>query len=243
MICSACNIDKDKTLFHKDKSTTRGYSYKCKDCRNNKKLSSKPKVFKDGLKWCNCCKKYKTYENFAFCKDCPNNLRFHCLECGIEFYKNNKEKIKEIQKKYREKNRDSINQNKKEYHKNNKDKRREYIRKRKQEDYIYALKTSISSNINLKLRRFLEGNKEKNTFEILGCTSEYFASYIESKFEPWMNWENRGLYNGELNYGWDLDHIIPICKAKTDEEVYKLNHYTNFQPLCSKVNRDIKWKN
>ena len=58
-----------------------------------------------------------------------------------------------------------------------------------------------------------------------------------------MNWENRGLYNGELNYGWDLDHIIPICKAKTDEEVYKLNHYTNFQPLCSKINRDIKWKN
>lgn len=31
-----------------------------------------------------------------------------------------------------------------------------------------------------------------------------------------------------------------IDKEKILEEVYKLNHYTNFQPLCSKVNRDIK---
>jgi hypothetical protein len=57
-----------------------------------------------------------------------------------------------------------------------------------------------------------------------------------------MNWGNRGKYNGEFNYGWDLDHIIPICSAKNDAEVYELNHYKNFQPLCSKVNRDIKWK-
>ena len=35
-----------------------------------------------------------------------------------------------------------------------------------------------------------------------------------------MNWENYGLYNGELNYGWDIDHIIPISSAKTEEEVY-----------------------
>jgi len=55
-----------------------------------------------------------------------------------------------------------------------------------------------------------------------------------------MNWDNHGLYNGELNYGWDVDHIIPISSAKTEEDIYKLNHFSNFQPLCSKVNRDIK---
>lgn len=55
-----------------------------------------------------------------------------------------------------------------------------------------------------------------------------------------MTWNNYGLYNSEFNYGWDIDHIIPLSSAKNEEEVLKLNHYTNLQPLCSKINRDIK---
>ena len=55
-----------------------------------------------------------------------------------------------------------------------------------------------------------------------------------------MNWDNRGLYNGELNYGWDIDHIIPISSAKNENDIIRLNHYSNLQPLCSKINRDIK---
>jgi hypothetical protein len=55
-----------------------------------------------------------------------------------------------------------------------------------------------------------------------------------------MNWENYGKYNGELNYGWDIDHIIPISFAKTEEDVLRLNHYSNLQPLCSYINRFIK---
>jgi len=79
--------------------------------------------------------------------------------------------------------------------------------------------------------------------EILGCDIDNFKSYLESKFEDWMTWENRGLYNGEFNYGWDIDHIIPVSSAKTEEELLLLNHYTNLQPLCSKINRDIKKSN
>lgn len=56
-----------------------------------------------------------------------------------------------------------------------------------------------------------------------------------------MSWENYGLYeSGVLEYGWDIDHIIPVSKAKDEEELIKLNHYTNLQPLCSFINRDIK---
>ena len=55
-----------------------------------------------------------------------------------------------------------------------------------------------------------------------------------------MSWNNYGLYNGELNYGWDIDHIIPISSAKNEDELLKLNHYSNLQPLCSKVNRNLK---
>jgi len=74
----------------------------------------------------------------------------------------------------------------------------------------------------------------------LGCSLEYLKTYIESKFKPWMNWSNHGKYNGELNYGWDIDHIIPLSKAKTEKEFNELCHYKNLQPLCSRINRDIK---
>jgi hypothetical protein len=55
-----------------------------------------------------------------------------------------------------------------------------------------------------------------------------------------MTWDNYGRYNGDFNYGWDLDHIIPVSIGVTKEEIIELNHYTNLQPLCSKINRDIK---
>lgn len=55
-----------------------------------------------------------------------------------------------------------------------------------------------------------------------------------------MTWDNYGLYNGKFEFGWDFDHIIPLDSAITEGDVIKLNHYTNFQPLCSYVNRHIK---
>ena len=57
-----------------------------------------------------------------------------------------------------------------------------------------------------------------------------------------MTWYNYGnsCETLEPNCSWDLDHIIPISYAKTEEEVYLLNHWSNFQPLCSKVNRGSK---
>jgi hypothetical protein len=47
-------------------------------------------------------------------------------------------------------------------------------------------------------------------------------------------------YNGEPNSGWDIDHIIPISSAESEDDIIKLNHYTNLQPLCSYINRVVK---
>ena len=33
-----------------------------------------------------------------------------------------------------------------------------------------------------------------------------------------------------------IDHIIPLSSAKTEEEVYRLCHYTNLQPLWAEEN-------
>ena len=98
-------------------------------------------------------------------------------------------------------------------------------------------------NIILKAIKRKGYSKKSKTEKILGCTYEEFKQYIESKWEPWMNWDNHGLYNGELNYGWDIDHIIPTSIAMCEKELIDLNNYKNLQPLCSKINRDIKKDN
>jgi hypothetical protein len=71
--------------------------------------------------------------------------------------------------------------------------------------------------------------KSKKTIQILGCSFEEFKVYIESQFTEEMCWENYATY-------WQLDHKTPISWAKNENEVYELNHYTNFQPLHWKEN-------
>ncbi len=167
-----------------------------------------------------------------------------------EYVENNKDKIKqrqqEYQKKYREENKDEIKQQQKKYREENKDKNKEYhkkyVKNRIKTDPLFKLKLSIRSSILISFKR--NGFKKLSQTEIiLGCSFEEFKVYLESKFEPWMNWDNKGLYNGTANYGWDIDHKTPSSSGKTQEEVLKLNHYTNLQPLCSYYNRDIKKNN
>ena len=160
-----------------------------------------------------------------------------------DYVKLNKEKIAKQKKEWAEANPVKITESVKKWNKANPDKlKQQYnksIKKRKVEDDLFRLKCRVRSTIAKTFRRF-NINKKNKSSEILGCSFEEFKNYLESKFELWMNWQNRGLYNGELNFGWDIDHIIPLSSAINEYEVIKLNHYSNLQPLCSKVNRDIK---
>jgi hypothetical protein len=203
----------------------------------------------DGLRpECKSCRKgeSKTYytENTNEIKERVKNYRAENPVVKLNWELNNPIKKKQYNKKYRTNNSVKI----KEYRKINSDglkvKRRVYIRNKMATDSVFKLKHNLGSliRISFKSRGYTKNSK---TNEILGCTVEEFKQYLETKFESWMNWDNRGFYNGELNYGWDPDHIIPISSAKTEDEIIKLNHFSNFQPLCSKTNRDIKrgfWK-
>lgn len=170
------------------------------------------------------------------CKNC-NNLRYR------RYLRENPDAKKETSSKYYLNNKDRLNKKSKEWLVNNKEKFREYFneyrRNKRKSDELFSIKERLRKLVSNSFTRN-RFSKVKNTEDIIGCTFEEFLAYIESKFEPWMTWENRGKYNGEFNYGWDIDHIVPISSAKTEHDLVKLNHYTNLQPLCSKVNRDIK---
>jgi hypothetical protein len=150
---------------------------------------------------------------------------------------------KDYHKKYVEENFDKISNYKKEYDNLNKEKlnKNRIIRKKNKysNDINYRIKVNIRNIIYKSFKRF-GYKKSSKTHDILGCSFEEFKIYLESKFEYWMTWENKGIYNGELNYGWDIDHIIPLSSAENEEDIFFLNHYTNLQPLCSKINRNIK---
>ena len=75
-------------------------------------------------------------------------------------------------------------------------------------------------------------NKGRN--ECKECMAKYKKDYAMK------NSDKIKKYNGKLNHGWDIDHIIPISSAESEDDIIKLNHYTNLQPLCSYINRVVK---
>lgn len=122
------------------------------------------------------------------------------------------------------------------------DSNRDYLRtywRSKRTTEMARLQNSIRCGVHRSFRK-TSLKKSARTESILGCSFSDFKKHIESKFEPWMSWDNYGKFDGAMKHGWDLDHITPVSSAKTVEDVIKLNHYTNFQPLCSFVNRAIK---
>ena len=69
--------------------------------------------------------------------------------------------------------------------------------------------------------------------ELLGCTTEEYKEYLESKFQQGMTWDNHAVD------GWHIDHILPLNESNTvltEEEKIKRLHYTNTQPLWAKDN-------
>ena len=73
--------------------------------------------------------------------------------------------------------------------------------------------------------------KTRKSSDLLGISIEDALKYISDKWQPGMSWENKGAN------GWDVDHICPCFQAKTEEELIKLQHYTNLAPMWSMDNR------
>jgi hypothetical protein len=200
-------------------------------------------------KICSKCKLEKQLYDFHNNKTNKGGKHCQCKSCTKLNYKYNKKipiinleesiekkKIRDLKKslynkKYREENRERLRV------KNNIDKQN-----RINKNPLIKLRFRISNNITVSLKRN-GGKKLCKTTDILGCSFNDFRNHIESLWESWMSWENYGNPKDGIyqpNKTWDLDHIIPSSKATSEEEILKLNHYSNFQPLCSYNNRFIK---
>ena len=156
-------------------------------------------------------------------------------EQSDNYYSLNQEILKEKSKDFRKNNKEEVKEFKKIFYQKNKSKINLSVKLRRDNDPLFKLSSNLRSLIRKSLRE--KGyTKKSKTYKILGCSFKDFKDYIENQFEPWMDWNNHGIYTGDYSVTWQYDHIIPISEAKTEEELIKLNHYTNFQPLCSRKN-------
>ena len=202
-------------------------------------------------------KKYRT-ENKTVIKEKYLENREENLKQRREYRLKNKEKIKVSNKKYRAENADKIKAYFKIYNPKNRSKLKEirkkhylrnkertllinsiwlknnravrnkqtaaYAKKRRKTDPLFKLADIVRS----RLRSFLTERsikKNKKTFDLVGCTVLELKTHLEKQFLPGMHWGNN------TNFGWHIDHIIPLAAAENSEDLEFLCHYTNLQPL------------
>lgn len=232
--CTKCGVEKPLTNeFFKERKFTSGnigFRGECKECHNkiaatrytNRVKKDKKIVLQ---KKCDKCSEIK--DNTFFHKNSGriDGLSVYCKDCSNEYKRTDKwreldnertkrrwatPEYKEYQKDYKEKNIIKIRKQLNAYHS-----------KKRKEDNLYKIRTSVSRRIN----HIIKGAKTQPTLKILGADRDTIIKHFESLFSNGMTWENYG------PKGWHIDHFYPISKAKTEEEIYKLNHYTNLRPL------------
>jgi len=159
----------------------------------------------------------------------------------------NPQKLKDQFQSYKSRNREKVLQGARNWRKNNPQKQREACvkwntnnkdacrihrqnarRKATLLRTLYYFKMRVRSRVNHAIRA--KGcKKSSSTRDMIGCDWATLRSYIESKFLPGMSWENKG--------EWEIDHIIPLASANSEEEIKRLCAWNNLQPLWKEDNR------
>ena len=141
-------------------------------------------------------------------------------EYSKNWYEQNKEHRKEYLKEYRDKNKDKIREVK-----------RNYEKTRKHNDPLYKLIANFRTAIYTVLKEN-NLNKYGHYFEILQYSPEDLVKHLEKQFEDGMTWKNYG--------EWHVDHILPITyfnlKEVGDEEFLKCWGLDNLQPMWGDEN-------
>lgn len=199
----------------------------------------------DMSKVCSKCQTPKPLSDYHKKSESKDGLSSRCKSCrntdGKLKYSLNKDKESLRKRKYRQENPDR----QREVQKKSRDKRKtaalkathEWDKMKKATDPVYKFKKNIHSQLNSAFSGRIMYKSKSQMNSIIGLSSQDLVNYLWSTFElnygiP-RDWVSRDLVN--------IDHIVPKCKAKTIEDVKKLNHYTNLQLLLKEDNMK-KWK-
>jgi hypothetical protein len=178
-------------------------------------------------KVCSKCGVNQSISEFRKDMTKKDGLRPDCKLC-VKSYEmsrriNNPNMMKEKLKNYYNENPEK----RKQYRENYKPRKREQRKERHDTDPIF----NLTNRMRCRLRKYLiilNITKKNKTFDIVGCSPQFLKEHLETQFTDGMTWDNRS--------DWHIDHIIPLSSAKTEEELYKLCHYTNLQPLWAEDN-------
>lgn len=202
------------------------------------------------MKKCSKCKIEKDEIEFGKDSHKKSGLRSHCLICSRQssnsWKARNPDKIKAYELEHMEQrknylkeyvvlNRDRLNKYNKQWMKENdvyyKERSRKYMKQKRSINPLFKLQTNIQNAIRNGIKN---GYTEKcKIFSILGCSYNELIVHLRASV---IN--NYGAFCPLIKY--QIDHIIPLSRAKTEEELTKLNHYTNLQYLTPKDNSN-KW--
>jgi hypothetical protein len=210
-VCCKCSIEKKIDEFYLEKRNKTGVMGLCKDCYNIKQKEWR-KENRDKIK-----NRYQRYyqENKEKITSYRENNKDNIKIKLLNWRKNNPERNKELLRNWRKNNPHKVKQY------------RKLGRERGKFDTLF----NIKQRMRCRLHHFLnkcEIAKKTKTFDILGCSPYFLKQYLEKQFKDGMTWDNRN--------EWHIDHIIPLSSAKTEDEIYKLCHYTNLQPLWAEDN-------
>src|ERR1019366_4406858 len=233
-ICKRCGMEKSVTEFYFRKNSKGQLNSHCIDCCikykqeyrtvNNDKEQEKRRKTKEENKIKRALIKESNKE---LNKEKIELKKQHTRELGKKYREEHRDELAQYQKEYREANKEEISKDKNEYNKN-----------RKKNDPAYKLRCYISSSIGGALRKQGSSKQGKSCLDFLPFTKEELKAYIEKQFEPWMNWENRGIYrletwndNDQSTWKWQLDHVIPHSDFP-----YTSMEDDNFQKCCALSN-------
>lgn len=109
------------------------------------------------------------------------------------------------------------------------------------------LRAVISGYIRDSLKNNGGDKRGKSCMNFLPYTIQELKEHIEKQFEPWMNWNNWGIYRRESwndddpsTWRWQLDHIVPnstfLYSSMESDGFQKSWSLNNLRPYSAKQN-------